>query len=180
MKKNVVILQKPPSKVFKIDKANITDFAVIREIAFATWPDTYGKILSAEQLTFMLEKFYAIDSLIESSKKNQDFYLLKDIEDAVGFIAIEHFYEQKKVTRLHKLYLLPSIQGRNAGRFIMDFIDGKARENQSKIISLNVNKYNKAVGFYQKIGFEIISEEIINIGFGYVMDDFRMEKKMSF
>lgn len=164
--------------MLKIDKADSSDFQSIREIAFATWPDTYGKILSAEQLTYMLEKFYAIDSLIENSENNQNFYVLKDDENVVGFVAIEHFYEQKKVTRLHKLYLLPKIQGRNAGRYMMDFIEGKANENLSEMISLNVNKYNKAVGFYQKIGFEIVSEEIINIDFGYIMDDFRMEKKI--
>ncbi|WP_257790841.1 hypothetical protein [Flavobacterium columnare] len=41
-----------------------------------------------------------------------------------------------------------------------------------------MNKYNKAFYFYKKIGFEIIEEEVIQLGKGYVMDDFVLEKKI--
>jgi ribosomal protein S18 acetylase RimI-like enzyme len=42
-------------------------------------------------------------------------------------------------------------------------------------LELNVNKYNPALGFYKKLGFSVISEEVIEIGEGYVMDDYIME-----
>ena len=40
---------------------------------------------------------------------------------------------------------------------------------------LNVNKYNKAKIFYEKLGFVISKEEVIDIGNDYVMDDYVME-----
>jgi ribosomal protein S18 acetylase RimI-like enzyme len=43
---------------------------------------------------------------------------------------------------------------------------------------LNVNKYNSAIQFYHKIGFEIAKEEVIDIGNGFVMDDYVMEKQL--
>jgi ribosomal protein S18 acetylase RimI-like enzyme len=46
---------------------------------------------------------------------------------------------------------------------------------QGSSLELNVNKYNPTLGFYKKIGFSIISEEVIDIGNGYVMDDYIME-----
>jgi ribosomal protein S18 acetylase RimI-like enzyme len=41
---------------------------------------------------------------------------------------------------------------------------------------LNVNKRNIAIRFYESIGFAITNEEVIDIGNGFVMDDFVMEK----
>jgi len=42
-----------------------------------------------------------------------------------------------------------------------------------------VNRYNAAKGFYEKLGFEITGTEDIDIGDGYFMNDFTMEKKLN-
>jgi len=47
-----------------------------------------------------------------------------------------------------------------------------------KVLHLNVNKFNKSVSFYKNIGFDVIGEEDINIGKGYLMDDYIMELKL--
>jgi hypothetical protein len=39
-----------------------------------------------------------------------------------------------------------------------------------------VNKYNKAKDFYLHNGFEIAESVVVQIGNGYVMDDFIMRK----
>jgi len=164
--------------MFTIVKALDNDFSKIREIAFATWPTTYADILSAEQISYMLEKFYDVKSLQENAKNNQEFYVLKEGNHVVGFISVEHHYKNEKVTRLHKIYVLPSIQGKNAGRFLIDFIEDIAIKIGSKRISLNVNRFNKAVTFYKKMNFEIVMEEEVALDFGYIMDDYRMEKTL--
>jgi ribosomal protein S18 acetylase RimI-like enzyme len=46
------------------------------------------------------------------------------------------------------------------------------------ILELNVNKYNPAKDFYEKMGFEVAYEEDIPIG-PYWMNDFVMRKKLS-
>ena len=46
-------------------------------------------------------------------------------------------------------------------------------------LELNVNKYNSAIAFYKKKNFRIIKEELIDIGEGYVMDDYVMRKALS-
>jgi len=38
---------------------------VVQQIAYATWPATYGKILSPEQLSYMLQLFYSTESLAQ-------------------------------------------------------------------------------------------------------------------
>ena len=51
----------------------------------------------------------------------------------------------------------------------------KAIENNQKAIFLNVNKYNNAINFYTKLGFVKVKDKVIDIGNGYVMDDYVME-----
>ena len=162
-----------------IKKADTKDFKIIKEIAFASWPVAYGEILSSEQLQWMLAKFYSDECLQKNIDDNHLFFIVYENEIALGFIGIEHGYYGEMVTRLHKLYLHPNAFGKNVGRFLIDFVACKAQENGSVKISLNVNKYNKAIGFYKKLNFEIIGEEIISIGNGYIMDDFRMERKIN-
>jgi ribosomal protein S18 acetylase RimI-like enzyme len=79
---------------------------------------------------------------------------------------------------LHKIYLLPQSQGKGAGKLLMETVEKRAVANGSKVISLNVNRFNKAQIFYRKHGFEIVGEEDIDIGRGYLMEDFKMEKKI--
>jgi hypothetical protein len=38
-----------------------------------------------------------------------------------------------------------------------------------------VNRYNKAKGFYEKLGFKVIGKEDIDIGNGYLMNDYVMQ-----
>jgi ribosomal protein S18 acetylase RimI-like enzyme len=61
------------------------------------------------------------------------------------------------------------------GRKIIEYIRDWTLTNQKEIIILNVNKNNSAVQFYQKMGFKIIEEMILDIGEGYVMDDYVMQ-----
>ena len=42
-------------------------------------------------------------------------------------------------------------------------------------IELNVNRFNLARHWYQRQGFRILRNEVIDIGQGYVMDDHVME-----
>jgi ribosomal protein S18 acetylase RimI-like enzyme len=71
--------------------------------------------------------------------------------------------------------LLPETQGKGFGKFMIDEVIKIAKENHQKGVFLNVNKYNKAQFFYQKLGFIITKEEVIDIGNNYIMDDYQME-----
>ena len=46
-------------------------------------------------------------------------------------------------------------------------------------LQLNVNRNNKAKEFYERQGFAVIKEEDIDIGNGYLMNDYVMEKVLS-
>lgn len=160
-------------------EATAKDIKIIQEITYKTWPITYGKILSKEQLDYMLDLFYSDEALINQfEKKEQFFYLISEDEATLGFIGIEHNYKDEAVTKIHKIYLLPETQGKGIGKKVIEQIEKMALENHSTVLSLNVNRFNSALSFYKKIGFEVIDEANIDIGNGYFMEDFVMEKKL--
>lgn len=156
--------------------ANSTHATIIKDLAYAIWPTAYGEILSLEQLTYMLDMFYSETALKQQiEEKGHIFYLAKnDTGKYVGFVAYEINCEPHK-TKIHKIYVLPETQGTGVGKLLFNLVVEEAKENNQKAVFLNVNKYNKAKQFYEKIGFTITKEEVIDIGSNYIMDDFVME-----
>jgi GNAT superfamily N-acetyltransferase len=162
-----------------IAKATANDFNTIQEIAHKTWPDTYGAILSKEQLEFMLDAFYSVAALNDNVvSKGHHFVLAKEDDVVLGFASYEHNYQENNRTRIHKIYVLPQTQGKGIGNTLIGHIEKLALENQSTALSLNVNRFNNAYAFYQKKGFEVIDEVDIEIGNGYLMEDYVMEKQL--
>jgi diamine N-acetyltransferase len=165
--------------MIQITEASIKDIAKIQEIAHITWPITYGEILTAEQLEYMLDMIYSDEALSKQiQNREQLFYLISDTESIIGFIGIEHHYKNEAITKVHKIYLLPETQGKGFGKIVFDEIAKMALENNSNQLLLNVNRFNTALNFYKKLGFEIKETIDIEIGNGYLMEDYVMGKEI--
>jgi len=159
----------------KLIELKTEQLQVVADLASAIWPVAYAAILSKEQLDYMLDKFYNLETLQKQLENGQVFYLAQnENQEFVGFVSYEINCEPNK-TKIHKIYVLPETQGTGIGKQLFDLVKTKAQENQQTAIFLNVNKYNNAQKFYQKLGFTITKEEVIDIGNGYVMDDYVME-----
>lgn len=150
------------------------EMVVVREIAQITWPITYREILSAEQLDYMFEWMYNLETLQNQVEDGQLFYVLKENEKPLGFIGLELFTTEKNELKIQKIYVLPDAQGKGVGRKLIEKAVEIAQEKGIENVILNVNRFNKAVSFYQKLGFKISSEVNIDIGKGYLMEDYIM------
>ena len=158
-----------------LEKINKNQLPIVKDLAYAIWPFAYREILSAEQLNYMLDNFYSIENLENQMDKGQVFELLFEDSNVVGFVAYELNCNETGLLKIHKIYLLPETQGKGFGKFMIDEVIKIAKSNQQKGVFLNVNKYNNAQFFYQKLGFIITKEEVIDIGNNYIMDDYQME-----
>ncbi|WP_329805714.1 GNAT family N-acetyltransferase [Flavobacterium facile] len=158
-----------------LEKINKNQLPIIKDLAYAIWPSTYGEILSSEQLNYMLDNFYSIENLENQMNNDQIFELLLDDNKVVGFVAYEFNCNGAGLLKIHKIYLLPETQGKGFGKFMIDEVIKIAKNNQQKGVFLNVNKYNKAKLFYEKLGFTATKDEVIDIGNNYIMDDYVME-----
>ena len=159
----------------KFKALKIEQLPIVINLTKKIWPVAYAEILSKAQLDYMLDKFYNEIALRELLHKGHFFYLAQDDKNNyVGFVSYEINSEPNK-TKIHKIYVLPETQGTGLGRQFFELVKTKAIENNQKSIFLNVNKYNKAIHFYTKLGFTKVKDEVIDIGNGYVMDDYVME-----
>ena len=148
---------------------------IIINLTKKIWPVAYGEILTMAQLDYMIDKFYNETALLELIDKGHVFYLAQDDNNNyVGFVSYELNSEPNK-TKIHKIYVLPETQGTGLGRHFFELVKEKSIENNQKSIFLNVNKQNHAIHFYTKLGFTKVKDEVIDIGEGYVMDDYVME-----
>jgi GNAT superfamily N-acetyltransferase len=159
-----------------IVRALLTDIPAIQQVAHQTWPDTFKEILTPAQIDYMLNWMYSTEALAASiNHPNQSFWLFQEEGKTLGFAGIEHQYNGLKATKLHKIYVLPQAQGKQIGKQLLEHVILEARTAGSTALLLNVNRYNNATTFYEKQGFSITNEVNIDIGNGYLMEDFEME-----
>jgi ribosomal protein S18 acetylase RimI-like enzyme len=162
-----------------ISIAQKSQLFIIKELAYTIWPVAYGEILSQEQLDYMLNLIYTIESLEKQVDNNHVFLLVEDDNQFVGFASYELNFENSNKTKIQKLYVLPEIQGKGIGKNLINYIKQIAIDNKNSGLILNVNRFNIAKEFYLKYGFEITKEIKIDIGNNYIMDDYIMEFKFS-
>jgi GNAT superfamily N-acetyltransferase len=151
------------------------ELSIVHDIAHATWPDTFKDILSQEQIQYMLNWMYDLKQLENQFNQGHQFYVAELEEMPVGFIGIEPNYPEKGITKIHKIYILPNQQGTGIGKKLIEYVKELSIQSEMKGLLLNVNRFNMAVDFYKAIGFNILFEENIDIGNGYLMEDYVMK-----
>jgi diamine N-acetyltransferase len=167
---------KLPSSELIIRPASFNDIQYIQNIVAKTWPATYKPILGKEQVDYMIGKFYSTPSLEEQMKNRHHFFLALNNYSPVGFASFSHTHA--KTYKLHKLYVLPHIQKKGIGKRLLETVETVAKSIGGQVLQLNVNRHNKAKKYYEKNGFIVVKEEDIDIGNGYYINDYVMEKRL--
>lgn len=165
--------------------------AEIDSIARRTWPSAYGEILPPGQIEYMLGMMYSDEALREQmSSKQHRFVIAENMADAVaetvaegvaesatemgvasvGFASFQLDFPEPGTSKIHKLYVLPEAQQLGVGKRLVRYIRETVMATQHAL-TLNVNKNNRARSFYTRLGFQVVAEEVIDIGNGYLMDD---------
>lgn len=165
--------------LMEISEATSLDFATIQTIARRTWNDVYSKIISAEQIDYMLEWMYSDSALLsQMTEKGHHFILVKKGDDYLGYASYEFDYDGTDKVKIHKIYVDPTFQKCGAGRLLIEHIESIVRNENKPALMLDVNKNNPALFFYERMGFSKSGEKCADIGNGFVMDDYILEKKM--
>jgi GNAT superfamily N-acetyltransferase len=147
--------------------------ALAREIWLAHYPD----IIGIEQIEYMLQQRYD-PSLIRAELKRDDLWWdeLRLGDEIVGFSSYFLTGEPGEM-KLDKLYVREDCQRRGYGGRLIGRVVAVARAQGCSRLVLAVNRNNSnAVVAYGKYGFEIRSTAVKDIGGGFVMDDYIMEK----
>ena len=162
--------------MLKIRMATSKDIPLIRELTFKVWPQTYAAIISREQIEYMMEMMYSEASLLKQMNEGCRFIIAYDNNEPVGFASCQE--TEPSLFKLHKIYVLNTQQGKGTGKFMIEYLLNDIRQKGGSALQLQVNRHNKARNFYEKLGFVTIQEADFDIGNGYFMNDYIMEKKL--
>ena len=161
--------------MFTIRKATTNDIALIHQMAWVVFPHTYHIILTPEQIDYMMEWMYSEKSLQKQMEEDGHIYYLAFKEDEpAGYLSIQP--EGEHVFHLQKIYVLPSFQGMNLGKLLFEQAIKAIKELHPAPcqMRLNVNRQNKALTFYEKMGMTKVDKGDFPIGNGFYMNDYIM------
>src|ERR1044072_3452153 len=124
-----------------IREATKNDIEIIQQLTYAIWPVTYGSILSADQLNYMLELIYSKTSLQNQMHEGHHFLIVEDDRTPVAFA--DYGLLKDDVYKLHKIYVLQNQQGKGIGKLLIDHVIKEIKEKNATALVLNVNRNNK-------------------------------------
>lgn len=148
-------------------------------LAFDIWHEHYTPIIGIKQVLYMLENFQSAEAIQQQIVVEEYAYFLIHHDDVfIGYFSLRRDPQSESLF-LSKIYLLSGQRGRGFGRQALDYIQRLAAESGSGRIHLTVNKHNKdTIAFYEACGFATTGSVVQDIGGGYVMDDYVMEKQI--
>ena len=153
------------------------DILSIRNLAQVTFPATYSSIISAEQIDFMMDMMYSETVLRRELEGGITYLMLLTDGTPAGFVSFGK-QDDKGLFHLHKIYLLPDFQGLGYGREMFLEAEKEMRKQGARAFELYVNRHNKALDFYKKMGMRIDRSGDFDIGGGFYMNDFIMRKEL--
>ncbi len=151
------------------------DATAVSQMAASIWRAHYvPDIVTAEQIEYMLPRVASADIFKAAiANKNQRLWLAELNGQLAGYICIAP-RENSDAWFIDKLYVDMNLQRSGIGLALLTHAIDTLRPSA---LWLRVNRKNyKAINFYFKHGFSIDRVDVLDIGNGFVMDDFIMKK----
>lgn len=159
-------------ELIKLNPSSDEEIKIMSDMATEILLDYYTPILGSKQNEYMVKKFQSVEAVKGHLEHGYTYYFVKDNDKNLGFFA---YYPKEHCLYLSKFYLYKENRGKGYAGHIIAFLQSEAKEMGFDSIELNVNKNNETTGIYEKLGFKRIRSEVIDIGKGFVMDDYVYE-----
>jgi ribosomal protein S18 acetylase RimI-like enzyme len=124
----------------------------------------------------MVQNYQSKHAIAAQIASGYEYYLILRNGESAGYLAVVPD-PAKSSLQLSKLYIRKTLRGLGIGKESVDFVAGLCRQSGIGKLWLTVNKYNsESISWYERLGFARAGEVVMDIGGGYIMDDFRFEK----
>ena len=163
----------------RIVGATDEDLAAVTGLAGVVWRKHYPGIITLEQIEYMLARGYARAALHRFLTEEGAGLDLAWIDDHLAGFSAYHRGESADELKLDKLYVDQQFQSQGVGRRLIEAAERAAHAQRRTTIILNVNKNNaQAIRAYARNGFVVREAVVVDIGAGFVMDDYIMAKRL--
>jgi diamine N-acetyltransferase len=147
---------------------------LVESLAREIWTEHYIPLIGKEQVDYMLGSFQSRQAIREQMRTGIAYYLIRDDNAHIGYMAVQ---PKGRELFLSKIYVRSAQRGLGYGKKAVQFAEKVAKELGLNKIALTVNKNNvNSIKAYEKIGFKNVGSLVQDIGNGFVMDDYKMEK----
>ncbi len=166
--------------LYEVTPVAVTTEELRREtaaLAEEIWHEHYEAILGKAQVDYMVTKYQTEEAIREQIEQDgYEYYLLKCFGGTCGYLSIR---KEKDALFLSKFYIAKKFRGRGFARQAMDYLESIGRDSRLSRIWLTVNRNNgNSISVYESLGFIKKETKVTEIGAGFVMDDYVMEKSL--
>ena len=148
----------------------------VAALAHEIWNGHFVPIIGQAQVDYMLDKFQSARAIRAQIAGGYEYYLMVEGGDRAGYFALVPSSDEP-TAQLSKIYVRSDRRGRGAGRAAVGFAEKLCADRGIVRLLLTVNVNNAGpIAFYMRMGFANAGSLVTDIGNGFVMDDYRMEK----
>ncbi len=143
-------------------------------LADRIWHEYFTAILEPGQIDYMVDRFQSF-SAIKNAVENEGYryYMIYAGDDFCGYLGIHD--EGNGIIFISKLYVRADKRRNGFASAMLNRLE-QDFPSAAKWY-LTVNKYNSgSIAVYEKRGFKKAKDLVTDIGSGYVMDDYVMER----
>lgn len=152
--------------------------AAVAGLALAIWNEHYVPVIGQAQVDYMIDRFQSAPAIAAQIRDGVEYWLMRVAGAAEGYCALIPDAAAHSAM-LSKFYIHRRVRGRGYGRAMIQFVEARCGELDGRELWLTVNRHNAvAIAVYQRLGFAITGTVVKDIGGGFVMDDFRMAKRL--
>lgn len=110
----------------------------------------------AQKQAFIAQQFIAQQDYYKKIYPNAAYSIILFEKQSAGRLYVERNVLEGTI-RIIDIALLPEFRNRGIGEYLLRELQEEAR-NAGKTITIHVEQFNRALNFYQRLGFEIVHE----------------------
>ncbi len=157
-----------------IRTADASDVPLLEALAKEIWTQHYADIITMEQISYMLDNFQSAEAILQDMKSGAVYDIAYADGEPCGYSATA---PDDKGLFLSKLYVRQSCRGQGIARAMVGRIDDRAKQTGAVRVWLKCNKHNTgSLAAYERLGFCVAYSCVTDIGNGFIMDDYALEK----
>ena len=168
-----------PPRPHRISAVSTSDVPAICALAREIWYQHYPGIITVRQIDYMLDQRYRPGIILQQVTSGRAWWDKIEVDGRLAGFAHYEPGSKPESMKLDKIYLRTRYRGHGYGSALLAHVEAATRGQGMRTLYLQVNKGNsKSIAVYRRNGFEVAAEVKMDIGGGFFMDDYVMEKKI--
>jgi ribosomal protein S18 acetylase RimI-like enzyme len=155
-----------------------SEISDVGDLGRTIWREHYPGIISSAQIEYMLRDKYTESDLVPYiDASDRWFDVLRVAGNLSGFLRTS--WAGHDQLKLEEIYVSASMRGKGYGKLLLDRAEALAAQRRCRCVSLYVNRKNEgSIAAYRRHGYAIRESKVFDLGSGFVMHDYVMEKPL--